>query len=137
MTKHSDKAMTTLTAMNTAANSIADLRAKPEDLQHFDRVNEVFGRRRAKKVHFAVKPRYSCGSPCYSVGERIARSVVDDEIFNRNAALDGIYGDEKKAEAEQLGLSGIVEARMEAPRGKGWDVLDLITGEKRFEPVKR
>ena len=68
------------------------------------------------------------------VGEAIALRVAEQEKGMIQAYLDGFHGDEEKARAERLGLSGIVEERHE--RAVGWQVRDLITGETFVRPFK-
>lgn len=60
------------------------------------------------------------------VPEHIARGVAEDERHFYEHALSGLWGEEQKARAEELGLEGIAEFRLE--RSKFWLVQDLITG---------
>lgn len=82
-----------------------------------------------RAAYFDVRPRYTSGSPAM-VDEFTARRVLSQEIGAHAAHAEGWYGDEGKAEAEQKGLSGIVEFKIE--HGKGWVVYDLITGAWRI-----
>lgn len=97
---------------------------------HFDRVDDFKGRRR-NPLRFNVRPRYSCGSPA-QVSEQIARQVAKDELVDYERYLSGVYGEGKQGEAKTKGLSGIVEVIIETR--KGWDVLDLLTGERFTRP---
>lgn len=60
------------------------------------------------------------------VPEHIARHVANNEKLSYEYALSGTYGEDRRREAEGLGLEGIVEYRVERP--KFWLVQDLITG---------
>jgi len=86
-------------------------------------------------THYNVAPRYSPGSPAL-VSREIAERVATDEKRAIDAALSGFWGEKHKARAELLGLRGIVEQRKETR--KGWEVLDMITGERflRLFPTK-
>lgn len=75
---------------------------------------------------FSVFPRYSPGSPGM-VNWTLAASIAEDELRGYENARSGIYGPEKQARADRLGLSGIVESITEI-RGK-FEIHDLITGE--------
>jgi hypothetical protein len=86
-----------------------------------------------KRIHFNVAPRYTPGSPA-QVPIRTAVMVALEERQAIKHNLDGIYGEERRKKAEELGLKGIVEARREGPKKRGWDVLDLITGERFDRP---
>lgn len=79
-------------------------------------------------VWFDVAPRYTCGSPGM-VGEEIALWLARRELEGYRYAMDG---GEEQARALREGLTGIAQARRETP--KGWDVLDLCTGERRLRP---
>lgn len=85
--------------------------------------------------HYNVAPRYTPGSPAL-VGRDIAERVASEEKDFIQHALEGFWGDAQKLRAEQLGLRGIVEARVE--RRGFWEVHDLCTGEhfKRLFPEK-
>lgn len=106
-----------------------------ETTKHFDRIKDFKGRRR-NPVRFNVRPRYTPGSPA-QVSEKTARMVAHQEqtLGGYPAYIEGIYGEENKAKAQREGLAGIVEARIETR--KGWDVLDLITGERFLRPFER
>lgn len=80
---------------------------------------------------YQVAPRYSGGSPAM-VTESVALRVMADETFARNAALEGVFGEEERRRAQTLGLSGIVERLTD--RDEGWDVEDLLTGEQSYRP---
>ena len=82
----------------------------------------------ATYVTFNVAPRYSPGSPA-QVDERTARRVAEDEKHGYGRSLAGVYGQTELTRAEQLGNSGIVEARWEQARPSGWLVQDMLTGE--------
>lgn len=77
-------------------------------------------------LRFNVAPRYTAGSPAL-VRDQIAQMVIRDEKDAYAAVIAGLYGEEKKAQAMRLGLSGIVEERWEF-RGVVM-YRDLITGE--------
>lgn len=97
---------------------------------HFKCLNAFKGRRR-NNIIFSVRPRYSPGSPA-QVNEGIARRVAVDEVADYERALSGVYGEAHKNKAKSEGLSDIVVAMIEVR--KGWDVLDLITGERYTRP---
>ena len=79
------------------------------------------------RTHYNVAPRYSPGSPA-QVDFETASGVVDDERHGHKAALEGAYGPERKAQAEQDGLDGIVEERIE--KADCWVIIDMITGRQ-------
>jgi len=83
------------------------------------------------KTYFNVAPRYSGGSSA-QVSEDIARKVVEDEKHFYDIALSGVYGEEKRAQAERDGLDGIVYTMTE--HSQHWLVCDLITGRVRVKP---
>ena len=78
---------------------------------------------------FNVAPRYSPGSPAL-VSQAIAERVAADEVDFYRAVLEGVYGPDEVARAQQLGLDGIVEERVE--RHDGELVRDVITGRESF-----
>ena len=82
---------------------------------------------------YNVAPRYTCGSPAM-VTSKIALCVSQQEKESYQHDLSGRYGEEKRRRAELFGLRGIVEFKTHKGSGKksGWEVLDLITNEKRF-----
>lgn len=84
-------------------------------------------------ISFNVAPRYTCGSPAL-VGSDIAEQVAREERRAYECHLEGIYGDDKKREAEENGL-GLIAFTMKETR-KGWVVVDLITDEEHFWPFK-
>lgn len=79
------------------------------------------------RSHYNVAPRYTPGSPGI-VSEAIAEDVAKNERQVHAWALEGRYGEAERERARSLGLAGIVELRSEGK--KGWDVLDVITGER-------
>jgi hypothetical protein len=83
--------------------------------------------------HFNVAPRYTPGSPAL-VDEGIALRVALQERSSVVHILDGLEGEKNQARAKRLGLGGIVEYRVSRGSGKkeGWEVTDVITGEKFF-----
>jgi len=80
-----------------------------------------------------VAPRYTCGSPAL-VNSQIANRVAAQEQRSYNDHLEGVYGAELQRKAEQDGLA-LIAFTMKETR-KGWEVEDLITGEKHFWPFK-
>ena len=84
-------------------------------------------------IQFNVAPRYTCGSPAL-VNPRIARHVAEEERRAYEHHLEGIYGEERQKRAEEKGLA-LISFTMKETR-KGWEVEDLITGEKHFWPFK-
>lgn len=97
------------------------------------RLSEWIAERRRAHYHFNVAPRYTPGSPAM-VDERTAFHVAGSELSGYGYASDERYGTEEVEKARKLGLNGIVFAMRELPRGKGWDILDLITGERTKRP---
>lgn len=86
-----------------------------------------------KTDYYYVAPRYTAGSPGF-IGEQLALRVAHEEKTSYERTLTGIFGEDEKWRAEKLGLAGIVEQRIE--RKNGWDVLDILTREKkRYEEV--
>ena len=82
--------------------------------------------------HFNVRPRYAAGSPA-QVDEPTARQVARDERAFHGYVLDGMYGPARAADAAREGaLRGIVELRIERPGG--WEIHDLLTGERFVRP---
>ena len=84
-----------------------------------------------RKPHFNVAPRYTCGSPA-QVPQALALRVAAQEKEAYERSLTGIYGEADQALAEQKGLAGIAEERLET--AKGWQVRDLCTGEVFLRP---
>jgi hypothetical protein len=96
-----------------------------------ERLEQFFNTRRRGQVGFSVYPRYSGGSPAgvnMETAIRVALREQDEYASN----LGGEEGREAQERAERMGLAHIVEARRELP--KAWDILDLITGERRERP---
>jgi len=87
-----------------------------------------------KNPHFNVAPRFTPGSPAL-VDRDIAVRVAMEEEDSFDYAKEGRYGDRFKETAETKGLNGIVEVRAETR--KGWDVLDLLTGERFVRPFPK
>ena len=84
-----------------------------------DRIRRNAGR----KATFHVAPRYCGGSPAMvPIGEAVHWALNEVGALNRN--LTGVFGEENKRRAEQLGLAGIAYARWEA-KGETWryDIL--------------
>jgi hypothetical protein len=77
-------------------------------------------------ISHSIHPRYSPGSPSV-VPRDVAERVLLEERSAHQRALSGRYGEERRALAQRLGLSGIVESLTER-RGK-IVVSDLLTGE--------
>lgn len=86
-----------------------------------------------RAVHYNVAPRYSPGSPAL-VDRETAKKVALDEEDAYFFAMEGRYGAEKQQRAETEGLKGIVEALVETR--KGWDILDLLTGDRFTRPFQ-
>jgi hypothetical protein len=84
-------------------------------------------------VQYNVAPRWTCGSPAM-VNPRIARQVAHEEKRAHEIYLEGAYGEAEKKRAEEEGLA-LISFTMKETR-KGWEVEDLITGEKHFWPFK-
>lgn len=93
-----------------------------------ERLEHFFNTRRRGQVGFSVYPRYSGGSPA-GVDMETAIRVALREQDEYESILYGEEGLEAQNRAKRLGLAHIVEVRRELP--KAWDVLDLITGERR------
>jgi hypothetical protein len=97
-----------------------------------ERLTEWIAQRKRADYRFNVAPRYSCGSPAM-VSEGIAMHVAANEQSAYGYILAGSQGDKGEEEALRDGLGGIVTAMREQPRGKGWDILDLLTGERTLK----
>lgn len=89
---------------------------------------------RTRALVYNVAPRYTPGSPAI-VTEDMALRIAKEEENMYNEARSGLYGGEMREKALKLGASGIVELRYETP--KGWDVLDVITGETLLRPYAK
>lgn len=100
------------------------------------RLSDFFATRRRTPTHFNVRPRYTPGSPAM-VPEDIAVRVAVQERSFYERAISGRHGERTAEKARSRGLGGIVDVRRELPRGKGWDVLDLCTLERRDVPFKK
>jgi hypothetical protein len=87
-----------------------------------------------RRHHFNVAPRHSPGSPAM-VDFGTAAHVADQEMLFHAHAIAGRYGTEARKRAEAAGLKGIVECRRETR--KGWEVLDLLTGETFLRPFPK
>lgn len=87
-----------------------------------------------KIPHYNVRPRYTAGSGAM-VARSLAFRVAAQERDAHKTCLTGVYGPEAQARAEILGLHGIVEEVTETR--KGWDVLDLCTGERYLRQFTR
>jgi hypothetical protein len=87
------------------------------------------------RTYYSVHPRFSCGSGA-QVSEEIALTVAAQEKEHYEMALTGAFGEDDLDAARQPdALRGIVEAITESKGG--WNVVDLITGEKFWRgPVK-
>lgn len=77
--------------------------------------------------HYNVAPRYTPGSPAM-VSQEVAERVAKEEAAFIKTALSGRWGERHQARAARLGLSGIVELRVE--RRDHWEVTDLCTGAR-------
>jgi hypothetical protein len=100
--------------------------------ERYARLTEWIAQRKRADYRFNVKPRYTAGSPAM-VDEGTAHRVAESELQSFEYASDERCGAETAEKARRLGLGGIVTAMREQPRGKGWDVLDLITGERTLK----
>lgn len=78
-----------------------------------------------KRRYYNVAPRYTPGSPA-QVPFETAIKVVDEERKAYEPTIEGAYGAERRAEAQEAGLAGIVEERDE--KADCWLVTDMITG---------
>lgn len=77
-------------------------------------------------LSFYVAPRYTPGTRGPCSGQTAKHfSEIESQAYDR--MINGVYGETKKAQAKQLGLSGIVEERWEF-RGRR-HFRDLITKE--------
>lgn len=70
------------------------------------------------------------------VSFEIASQVAKEELKAFLHSRDGWYGEKAKVLASHSGLREIAESVREKGSGKnnGWEVLDLITGERYFRP---
>jgi len=98
-----------------------------------ERIDSFLRENKRRNPHYNVAPRYTAGSPAL-VREEIALRVAQDEEGGHQHANVGRYGQEKQVTSKEIGLSGIVELRAETK--KGWDVLDVITGERFIRAFK-
>lgn len=80
-------------------------------------------------TYFSVRPRYTPGSPG-SVDEQMAQRVASQEKETYEVCLEGVYGESDLHKAKEMGLKGIVESMTE--HKGGWNVVDMITGEKSW-----
>lgn len=103
------------------------------DKLRYERLDEWIAERKRTRYYFNVEPRYTPGSPAM-ISEHLAMRLAGSELTAFNLAKDGRYGDDKAKKARELGPSNIVFVMRELPRGKGWDVLDLVTGERSTRP---
>jgi hypothetical protein len=86
-----------------------------------------------RNLTFHVAPRYTAGSPAM-VSEAVARHVAKQESENFRRCLGGMYGEEEKKKAHELGRSFIAYTMYEA-YGKVY-YEDIITGRKYEVPGK-
>ncbi len=98
-----------------------------------DQLDDFLHMHRRRAVHFNVAPRYTPGSPA-PVDMDTALRVASDEEGGYQHAHVGRYGAKYQEIAQKLGTLGIVEVRAETR--KGWDVLDLLTGERFTRPFR-
>lgn len=99
-----------------------------------ERVDTFLQEHKRKPTHFNVAPRFGPGSPAM-VDREIAMRVARDEEEMHSGCQEGRYGQDMITTAETKGLLGIVELRAETK--KGWDVLDVITGERYIRAFKK
>lgn len=99
-----------------------------------ERVDQFLAKNRRHNPHFSVAPRYGPGSPAL-VDRTTALRVAQDEEGSHQHAAVGRYGEAAQTKAQTQGLVGIAEVRVETK--KGWDVLDLITGERYLRHFKK
>ena len=98
-----------------------------------ERIDQFLTKNRRRNPHFSVAPRYGPGSPAL-VDQATALRVARDEEGCYQHANVGRYGEVDQTKAQTQGLVGIAEVRVETK--KGWDVLDLITGERYLRHFK-
>jgi hypothetical protein len=98
-----------------------------------DRIDQFLQEHRRKAPQFNVAPRYTCGSPALVDRHQAVQAAREEEGAYQHATI-GRYGPKLEERARTQGLLGIVEVRVETR--KGWDVLDLITGERYTRPFK-
>jgi peptidoglycan/xylan/chitin deacetylase (PgdA/CDA1 family) len=97
-----------------------------------DRIDQFLQEHR-RKAQFNVAPRYTSGSPALVDRNQAVQVAREEEGGYQHAAI-GRYGPKLEERARTQGLLGIAEVRVETR--KGWDVLDLITGERYIRPFK-
>jgi hypothetical protein len=97
-------------------------------------VGRFIGRRPAKRFYFNVAPRYIGGSPALVPFHTALRCALQ-EASSYLHAVDGRYGEDEKKKADREGMKGIVECHHEVR--KGWEVLDLLTGERFVRPFPK
>lgn len=86
------------------------------------------------RAQFNVNPRFTYYGTPPDLDTALRRAQWERDEYA--AALEGLYGEEHQARAKRLGLgSGIIEILYETR--KCWDVLDLITGERRLRPFAK
>lgn len=98
-----------------------------ERLTHFHRTAPKGAKGNA--VWFDVYPRFIGGSPA-QVSEAQAVHQALQELDAYESELAG--SPEEQAKAQSQGIAHIAQARRETP--KGWDILDLCTGERQLRP---
>ncbi len=81
---------------------------------------------------YRLAPRYTPGSPATVTDSDLARLVAKEERAAYEHALAGRRGPRGRELAEIEGLSGIVEEVW--PYRQGWQVRDLLTGERFYRP---
>jgi len=89
---------------------------------------------RRSRFQCNVRPRYTGGSPAL-VDLATAQQVAASEMRSHGDALEGIHGEAHQERAQRLGLRGIAEQVKETR--KGWEVVDLITGEQYLRPFNK
>jgi hypothetical protein len=82
-----------------------------------------------RRQSYNLAPRYTAGSPALVYDRALAERVAGEEKDAYQRHLEGIYGEDAKARAEEQGLRGIVEQRKVFAHH--FLALDMITGEQR------
>jgi len=86
------------------------------------------------RTSYRLAPRYTPGSPAtlwegYPDVVALADEVAASERRVYGRVLEGVYGEQRRAEALQLGISGIVTKIRENARDRTEE--DLLTGDRR------
>jgi len=87
-----------------------------------------------RNIVYEAMPRYTSGSPAQVPRDTAVRVAITEWLWH-DRALGGVYGREAQRKAEEKGVGGIAEARVELRTS--WAVLDLITGAWEQRPFPR